>query len=87
MNAERHIWVSLCVVLTSKQDKHFKLIHLKAVYYSIETTSQAINQNHLCRVYLFYPGIHLTSLTNIFILSVRYRAFVFYLKTVQTWMS
>ena len=67
MNAECHIWVSSCVVLTYSRDKNFEYIHLTAVHLNIETTNQDIIQNHLSRVYLFLPSIYLTYVANLFV--------------------
>ena len=66
MNTECNIWLYVCVVLTSTWDKNFKWLHLMAVYCNIERTNQTRNQNHLSRLYIFHPNIHLTYVANIF---------------------
>ena len=67
MNIEYHFLVSVCVVLNSMRDKHFQWIHLTSVHCNVETTNQDRNKNHLSRVYLFHPIIHLTSVANMLI--------------------
>ena len=55
MNTECNIWVSVCIIMTSKSDNHFQYIYLNIVYCNIETTTHSKNQNNLSRVYLFLP--------------------------------
>ena len=65
MNAECHIWLSVCAVLTSMLYNHFQWLHWTAVHWNIYTNNQAINQNHMNRLYLFHPNIHLTYVANL----------------------
>ena len=66
MNTSCHIWVSVYFVLTSTLSHHSQWIHLMAVDWNINTTNHARNQNHLSRVYLYHPIIHITYIANLF---------------------
>ena len=59
MNAENHIWVSVCVVMTSTLDNNFEQLHIKPVHCNIETTTVEVNKNHLSKVYILHPSINL----------------------------
>ena len=58
--------MSACVVLTSTWDNHFQWLHLTAFHWNIETITQARNQDHLVRVYLFPSIIYHTSAASLF---------------------
>ena len=66
MNVECHIWVSVCVVLTSTRHKNAQLLHLKEFDCNIETTTQARNKNNLSRVYLLQNILNITYVPNMF---------------------
>ena len=57
MNAKCHIWVSVCVVLTSTQVTYFRNLQLLEVNNDIKSTTVTKNQTNLCRVYLLHPSI------------------------------
>ena len=52
--------------MTFTWDNHFKWLHLTAFHWNIETITQARNQNHLVRVYLFPSSMYLTYAANCF---------------------
>ena len=66
MNEEFHVWVSVCVILTSTSDDHFQYICLNPVHCNIETTNLDRNKNHLSRVYIIPPSIHIIISSNLF---------------------
>ena len=58
MNAKCHIWVSVCVVMTSMWGKNFQYIHLLEAHHYIETTNVSINQSNFSRVCFLHSSIH-----------------------------
>ena len=67
MSSECRIWVPVYVVMISTKNKHFQWVQLMEVRFNIETTNHTRNKNHLSRVNIFHPSIHLTPVANLFV--------------------
>ena len=88
MNEKYHIWVSVCIVLTSTRDKNFQQLHTFEVNHYIETITMVINKSSLSRVNLMYQSINLAFEAILFsCLQLDIMYIVCDLVTLQIWIS